>query len=122
MKASLHHDITQRLLSDYGFKENGTWLQQGLCPECGKKELFTRADNPWVIRCGRANNCGWEGAVKDLYRDLFDNWSDRYPVVETNPHAAADAYMQFSRGFEPGRVRGWYTQEHYHDSRLKAGT
>ncbi|MBK3844407.1 toprim domain-containing protein, partial [Paraburkholderia aspalathi] len=37
-------------------------------------------------------------------------------------HAAADAYMQFSRGFEPGRVRGWYTQEHYHDSRLKAGT
>jgi len=122
LRAALQHDITQRLLADYGFKERETWLQQGLCPACGKKELFTHAESPWVIRCGRANNCGWEAQVKELYPDLFENWSQRFPPIETNPNAAADAYMQFARGFEPGRVRGWYTQEAYHDARINAGT
>ncbi|KAG0166197.1 hypothetical protein DFQ30_007468 [Apophysomyces sp. BC1015] len=93
-----------------------------MCPICGKKELFTHADQPWVIRCGRANKCGWESHVKELYSDLFENWSQRFPAAEASPHASADAYMQFARGFDLARVRGWYTQESYHDARLNAGS
>lgn len=122
MNQDLHSAITGRLLRDYQFKPRKDWLREGVCPACNKKELFTHADHPWVIRCGRANNCGWENHVKDLYSDLFENWSERFPVVETNPNAAADAYMQYARGFEPGRVRGWYTQEYHHDARAKIGS
>jgi len=122
MTPTLHHDILKRLLADFAFKENDSWLQQGLCPSCGKKELFARADSPWFVRCGRANKCGYEEHVKALYPDLFEKWSERYPLAPANPNAAADAYMQFARGFDPARVRGWYTQEQYYDAKLKAGS
>ncbi|MGI4816354.1 MAG: toprim domain-containing protein [Janthinobacterium lividum] len=122
MNSSLHAEVTRRLLAEFVFQEKGTWLQQGVCPVCGKKELFAHKENPWVIRCGRANHCGWESHVKELFADLFENWSDRFPVAEAQPHATADAYMQLARGFDAGRVRGWYTQEHYYDARLAAGS
>lgn len=122
MTPTLHHDILRRLLADFDFKENEAWLQQGVCPSCGKKELFARADSPWFVRCGRANKCGYDASVKELYPDLFEKWSERYPPAPANPNAAADAYMQFARGFDPARVRGRYTQEQYYDRKLKAGS
>jgi hypothetical protein len=120
MDQTLQHAVVTRLIADFGFRDKGTWLQQGRCPECGKSETFTHAQAPWVIRCGRANKCGWEAHVKDLYRDLFENWSERFPTVAASPHATADAYMQFARGFELARVRGWYTQAHYRDDKAGA--
>lgn len=122
MNPSLHADITQRLLRDYEFKDKGAWLREGRCPHCGKCELYTSAERPWVVRCGRESKCGWEGHVKDLYGDLFETWSDRYPVSEASPHAAADAYLVHARGFEIGRLRGCYTQESYVDRELDAST
>lgn len=124
MKPDLQYDIIRRLLGDFEFRESKVtpWLQQGRCPECGKKELFARADNPWFVRCGRENRCGYHEHVKSLYPDLFEKWSERYAPTPENPKAAADAYMQFARGFDLARVRGWYTQEHYYDHKLKAGS
>ncbi|WP_233869280.1 toprim domain-containing protein [Paraburkholderia adhaesiva] len=124
LNPTLHADIVKRLLIDFQFqsKAEGAWLQQGVCPQCGKKELFTRVETPWVVRCGRANKCGWEVHVKELYPDLFESWSDRYPQAETQPNAAADAYMQHARGFDIAAVRGWYTQEYYHDSKKNIGS
>lgn len=115
MRQDLHADISRRLIADYGFKEKGQWLQEGKCPECGKREMFTKAESPWVLRCGRTNKCGSEFHIKDLYRELFDSWSDRYVATEVNPTAAADAYLQSGRGFELKRLRGLYTQETYSD-------
>ena len=55
-------------------------------------------------------------SVKDLYADIFDNWSARYAEeAKTNPHAAADAYLMHARGFDISKLRGSYTQETYHD-------
>ncbi|MGF7188576.1 hypothetical protein JOE11_001603 [Robbsia andropogonis] len=122
MDASLHDQIRAQLIAGYGFKEHGNWLQQGLCPTCGKKELYTHSETPWVIRCGRVNKCGWEAHVKDLYADLFEDWSGRFPASEASPTAAADAYLEHARGFDLARVRGWYTQEHYHDAKTGAST
>jgi len=123
MNPSLHADILNRL-SEFNFKqEKKGYLRGGTCPQCQKKELYINADNPWVLRCGRLNNCGWEGHVKELYPDLFDDWSKRYQTPEaTNPQAAADAYMQHGRGFELARVQGLYKQESYFDKDLNIGS
>ncbi len=122
MQTDLHQAITQRLLADYDFKPKSNWLQQGRCPACGKKELFTHAEHPWVLRCGRLNRCAWEGHVKEIYADLFNSWSERFPLQKNNPNAAADAYMQYARGFDLKHIKGWYTQEQYYSATLKAGS
>lgn len=122
MRPELHSEITRRLVNDYAFKAKGAWLQKGKCPDCGQKELYAKKESPWVITCGRANHCGTELHVKDLYRDLFESWTDRYPVSEQNPTAAADAYLQSARGFSLKRLRGTYTQEYFHDHERGIGS
>lgn len=122
MRPDLHTDITQRLLQDYAFKERKEWLREGKCPDCGKKELYTKAEAPWVLWCGRRDKCGAEIHVKDLYRDLFENWSERFQSTEANPHAAAEAYLQHARGFPLARLAGAFTQEWYQDRQRGIGT
>ncbi|WP_442782542.1 toprim domain-containing protein [Collimonas fungivorans] len=123
MNPSLHADILSRL-SEFNFKqEKEGYLRGGTCPGCQKKELYTHANNPWVVRCGRLNKCGYEGHVKELYPDLFDDWSKRYQTLDaTNPQAAADAYLQHGRGFTLSRVQGLYKQESYFDKDLNIGS
>lgn len=123
MDAHLHADLTPRLMADFAFKQRGPWLRQGVCPNCKKKELYTHAEHPWVLKCGRLNNCGLELHVKELYPDLFDNWSKRYPAEPAkSPNAAADAYLQIGRGFDLARIQGSYTQESYYDQKLGIGS
>lgn len=123
MDAQLHQQILERLDRDYRFKpEKNGWLRQGECPSCKKKELFIHADHPWVVRCGRMNKCGFEGHVRDLYSDLFESWSDRFPQAPETPNAAADAYLQHDRGFDLATIKGWYTQEQYFSRELNIGT
>ena len=107
---------------DYGFKVEGAYLRKGVCPACSKKELYANAEKPWVLRCGRLNKCGVEYHVKELYPDLFTNWSERHPVTPQDPNAAADAYMRDGRGFDLVKVRGWYEQENYLDHISKQGS
>ncbi|WP_404389945.1 toprim domain-containing protein [Pseudoalteromonas phenolica] len=132
MYPELYREVISRITRDYDLKEQkhgGEFLQQGECPSCGKKELYTNKENPWVLRCGRLNKCGDEFHIKDLYPDLFESWSDRFPqktqqedkVVE-NPNAAADAYMQHGRGFELDKVKDWYTQGAYYCGQRQIGT
>jgi len=122
MRDELRANLTQRLVADYGFKERPQWLQQGRCPACGHKELYAPAEAPWLIKCGRINNCGAEFHVKELYPDLFDHWSRRYPVTPASPHAAADAYLREARGFDLTRLKGTYTQESYADHAQRIST
>lgn len=122
MNPRLHTDITERLFRDFQFKEENGWLRKGVCPSCGKKELYTKADAPWVLRCGRLQKCGHEEHVKDLYADIFQSWSDRHPATPENPNAAADAYMRDYRGFDLERVKGWYSQENYWNPELQLGS
>jgi hypothetical protein len=123
MNPTLHREITTRIHRDYAFKkEVKGWLREGVCPVCNKRELFTHAEAPWVIKCGRLNKCGAEFHVKDLYDDLFKNWSELYPVTPENPNASADAYMHDGRGFDLAKVAGWYTQESYYSHELKMGS
>lgn len=123
MRQELLNDVLARL-DEFAFKPATPdgWLRSGKCPHCGKKELYTRADAPWVLRCGRLAKCGWEGHVKEMYSDLFQDWSKRAaPQAKTDPNAAANLYMQLGRGFELETVRGWYTQESYYDAKADNG-
>lgn len=122
MQAALHHDISTRLLRDYQFKPRGQWLREGKCPDCSKKELFTHADHPWVLKCGRESKCGWIGHVKDLYPEAFNSWSERFVANDTDPNAAATAYLQMARGLNTAALGDCYMQGQYYDSKLQIGT
>ncbi|MFS8391309.1 bifunctional DNA primase/helicase [Xanthomonas campestris pv. campestris] len=116
--------MLSRLERDYGLKHrSGTeYMRGGKCPSCSKKELYTNHLKPWVVKCGRQSKCGRELHVKDLYDDLFDDWSKRFQPTPAAPNAAADAYLQFSRGFDLAPLKGLYTQDSYYDRKITAGT
>lgn len=121
MNPSLRQDIVTRLTRDYAAIERGPYLQKVACPECGKREAYINAEAPWMLKCGRENNCGSQMHVKALFPEFFRSWSERYaPRPDASPHAVpasatpvADGYLQDGRGFELSRIQGWYTQESY---------
>ena len=123
MRPDILNDVLKLLKDNFRFrKTGGQWLQQGLCPDCGKWEVYARADAPWMIRCGRADRCGSEWHVKDRYPEIFDSWSNRFPATEENPTAAADAYLLHNRGFDLLGLRGAYTQEWWQDPATRHST
>ncbi|WP_249963559.1 toprim domain-containing protein [Histophilus somni] len=108
-------ELLQRLLpllEEYRFKlsEDGKWLNQGKCPACHKKSLFSRAEAPWVLKCGRENKCAAEFHIKDLYPELFGEFNKRFPPTKENPQATADAYLTDARGLDIKKMKGWYSQ------------
>lgn len=106
-------EIVQSLLSDsrFQFKDKGGYLREGICPDCGKKELYVRKNQPWRVACGRENNCGSSWTTKELLPHLFENYIKRFPPTKENPKATADAYMMEDRGFKLPLCRKWYDQE-----------
>lgn len=139
MTPDLLDGITERLAA-YKFKKspNGKWWERGVCPACGERELFTRADAPWVLVCNRRKECQYEGHAKELWPDLFADWSTRarkqaqaQPHLPPNPFAAADLYLQEGRGFDLDLLKKndkgetgerWYSQEYFVDEDTKEGT
>ncbi|EIW7885101.1 toprim domain-containing protein [Salmonella enterica] len=113
MKSNISTEIIKRLIHDYKFKEENGYLRYGVCPECGKKELFTSIESPYIVHCGRENKCGASLVTKELYADLFTSWSDRYISTKDEPYAAADAYLQEARNIDTGKLNGCFTQERY---------
>lgn len=124
MEREIRSEVLRRLESDYGLQHmSGTpYLRKGTCPACGKKELYSRQDEPWFIKCGRESRCGEQWHVKEIYDDLFDDWSKRAPATEANPSASADTYLQFARGFDLSLINGWYTQDNYWSREASAGS
>ncbi|HHS7811162.1 toprim domain-containing protein [Pseudomonas putida] len=121
---ALHADVLQRLTRDYGLKRrlSTDYLRGGKCPACGQKELYARYSEPWLIICGRESKCAQRWHLKEIYEDLFNDWSKRAPSSEQFPSATARAYLEFARGFRHEVIQGWYTQETYFSEDLNAGT
>lgn len=86
------------------------FLQGGHCPECHKRSVWVPVENPWTLQCNHQNKCGFSESVRDRYRDLLENLSDRYQPTEQNPHATADAYLRERRGFSTAPLAGCYQQ------------
>lgn len=113
---NLDAEIIKGLQAKFQFrKTKGSWLQEGTCPDCGKREVYCAAREPKIVRCGRADRCGWEDSVRAILPDLFDDWSKRFPTTRENPNAAADAYLLHERGLDLRLLRGSYSQELFRD-------
>ncbi|WP_233495342.1 toprim domain-containing protein [Thalassospira sp. 11-3] len=110
MTDDVRKEVVKRLIDDYRFKPVNDWLRQGRCPSCNRLELFTKATSPWVIKCGRENKCGHTANVKDLYPDAFGKFNERYPATTEDPNRTAERYMDFVRGLDPKKTKGWYRQ------------
>ncbi|WP_227369857.1 toprim domain-containing protein [Halomonas sp. M20] len=128
MNSSLRADIIGRLVRDMDAIERGPYLQRVTCPGCGKREAYISADQPWMLKCGRENNCGDQRHVKDLFPDLFESWTERYANLPPHPDKpksttpVADGYLADGRGFELERIRGWYTEETFFSHKHNAGS
>lgn len=117
LDARLSNTVKERLKRDYAMRDAGSWLRGGKCPKCGKKELFASAETPRLIICGRKDRCAYEGEVRELYPDLFEDWTAQ-TRDDPSPTAAADGYLLHVRGFDLQHLRGHYTQELYRDRKL----
>ena len=124
MREDLRHDVIQRIESEFGLKHRSptNYMRGGTCPKCNKKELYTRFDSPWQLICGRQEKCGHTVHVKEIYDDLFEDWSKRVPATENAPTATARAYLEFARGFDISMIAGWFTQETYYSTQHEAGS
>ena len=124
MRDDLRHDVLQRIESEFGLKHRAptNYMRGGTCPKCNKKELYTRFDSPWQLICGRQEKCGHTVHVKEIYDDLFEDWSKRVPATENAPTATARAYLEFARGFDISLIGGWFTQETYYSAQHEAGS
>jgi len=113
--------IIDALIRKYQLKErsNTEFLRNGVCPSCGKKELYVSKTNLYAIKCNRYNACGFETTVKEEFPDFFENWNHRYPSRTEDPNATADAYMNGARGFDLGKIRGWDSQGLYRHPKTK---
>jgi hypothetical protein len=117
MDQRLRDDILKRLQADFKFRHQGGQRWSGghcpWCPDGRGRELYVYTENPWTVSCGRENKCGERRSVKDIYPDLFDNWTDRHQQTPENPHAAATAYLRDGRQLDLKPLHGIYTQELY---------
>lgn len=116
MSVGFNQKIVDELKRRFRFKKpGGKWLQEGQCPACQRWKLYTAADDPKVVICGRANECGYRESVREVLADLFEDWSDRVKPTRENPHATADEYLRTGRGLDIAGLRGHFTQEFYKD-------
>ncbi len=126
MQEKLRFEVLRRLESDFGLTHMaGTnYMRKGVCPapNCGKKTLYTFHDSPWMLICGRPEKCGHRVHVKELYSDLFNDWSEQAPSTPENPTATARAYLEMARGFRIELIDGWFTQENYWSRDLGIGS
>ena len=107
-------EIVNALLDSrlYDLRRSGNYLR-GVCPSCGEKSLFVGTLHPYVLRCTRLNKCAFEQTVREALPDFFGNFAKRYPPTAENREATADAYLALDRGFDLGKIRGWYEQGSY---------
>lgn len=102
--------VIDRLIADFSLKRQGKHLSQGRCPECGKKELHTHVDKPYSVKCNRINKCGYEETIKDLYPDLYEHFTKKYPSTDQDPNLTAKQYLSIARGFDVTKLDGWFEQ------------
>ena len=108
-------EIVRALMQDHTlqFVDCNTHLRKGLCPACGKKELWIKKDEPWRVSCNRMDKCGWTASTRELLPELFSEFSKRYAPTEEKPNRTADAVMGLDRGFDLSKIKGWYEQGAY---------
>lgn len=95
---------------DFKDIRNGKYLQKGICPSCAERTLYIARNKPYQLKCNRLSQCQHVEKTRERYSYLFENLSERFPRSDKKPNATADAYLQRNRGFDIGKIQGWYEQ------------
>ena len=111
------NEIIKELENDrnLGFVKRGEYLRKGTCPNCAKKELFIRIDEPWQVKCSREGKCGYIQTTRERYDYIFADYAKKFPATQTQPNATADAYLAHNRGFDLVKINGLYEQKIFKD-------
>lgn len=115
LRENYYPEIVAALLASpyFQFKDSGEYLTRGVCPQCGEKTLYIKKDRPLVLDCNRKNKCGFSETVREALPELFDDFAQKHPATPQNRDATASAYLGLNRGFDLGKIRGWYEQGGY---------
>lgn len=113
-------EIVEALINDqnFNFKQGSKVLNKGRCPECNRKSLWVKINKPGRVYCDHQTTCGYTETTRNVYPELFENYSNRHPATNDDPKATARNYLM-DRGFNPGVIADWYEQGYFH---LKDGS
>lgn len=75
------------------FKENGQYMSNLICPECGDQSAWAYSKAPWSINCNRLNKCGIRTKTLDLFPDLIKNIEKEFAYTAADPNRPATAYL-----------------------------
>lgn len=113
--AIYQEDVINALKNDsqlnFKINKDQSYLVNGTCPGCGKSELYISLSEPYRLACSRMDKCGFTQSTYERYSELFEALSDKYPVTEANPNAAADAYLSAVRGFPLDKLAGIFYKQ-----------
>lgn len=93
-------DLREHLLKSE-FATNKTTVHGGfinnlICPECGKSDAYAYEKSPWSINCNRQNKCGARTKTATLF-NLGTQVETKYPATKEDKHRPAMAFLE-SRG------------------------
>ena len=75
------------------FKDNGQYMSNLICPECGDQTAWAYSKEPWSINCNRLNKCGARTKTLDLFPDLTRNIEKEFAYTPEDPNRPATAYL-----------------------------
>jgi hypothetical protein len=78
-------------------KESGSYLQNLVCPECGRREAWAYSKAPFSINCNRKNECGARTKTLELFPEVIERIETEYPAKKDDPLRPAREYLH-SRG------------------------
>ena len=99
-------------------KENGKYINNVICPECGEARAFVYTESPFAIFCNRENNCGAVTKTIPLF-DIVTRIEETYKPVKHDPHRPARKFLKL-RGLPDDLIKKT-TFKYYSKTRKDCG-
>ncbi len=97
MQNLISHIVNRLKKSEYWLeksRDNGSTIQNLICPECGDTKAWAYSGEPWSINCNRLSSCGSRTKIRDLFPDLFVSIEKRFKPTSADPNRPATAYLK----------------------------
>jgi hypothetical protein len=109
-------DLRKHLLKSE-FATDKTTVRSGfinnlICPECGRSDAYTYEKLPWSIICNRQNKCGARTKTATLF-NLGTQVETKYPATKEDKHRPAKAFLE-SRGIPVSIIEACGCEYHAH--------
>ncbi len=98
----LKHQILDGEFSTQKTVEKGGYINNLVCPECGKTEAWAYSNAPFAIVCNRQNQCGARTKTIPLF-NLSARIEQEYKPTKKDPNKPARAYLE-SRGISASLI------------------